>query len=1349
MANRIGISEDDVDRIRGSDRFDAAWYRARYPDVDALGMDPAEHYLWIGARLGRNPSASFDGAAYLAANPDVAAAGMNPLLHFVRSGSAEGRTLNAAQAAPKPSIAGFPDLFSVRASAPNASRLLIVIARIAGDRIAAALDGARADADVIVVVDDHANVAAAEAATARLGRGAVVFYPPLANDAEIVAHLLNHGPAAKFESVGVLPFDIGADPQLPARLDAAWRGFGPAHGLAAARFDAADEAGAAALKTWFARLCRAAPAPDRAPSDATMLISGLVVHQFRAHQIAHQEFAAERAPRLGAMLAAIAAEGGLAVETLDETARRAAPSSNRKIRAVAFYLPQFHPIPENDRWWGEGFTEWSNVVKAKPLFRGHDQPKLPADLGYYDLRNVETQEAQAALARRFGVHGFCYYYYWFDGKKMLNRPIEQMLETGKPDFPFCVCWANENWSRNWDGQNRHVLLAQSYSMESNRALIREFIRLMKDPRYIRHDGKPVLIVYRIRIIPNWLETAAMWREECRAAGVGEIHLCAVRFGLEPLDGPPEEFGLDAYVLFPPHETVRVDKRSEVADLAKDFNGEIFGYDEVVDGDLARFAGGYPWRVHRGAMLGWDNTARRPKDSRIFVGASPARFRRWVAGIVEQENKHNADPNSLLFINAWNEWAEGTTLEPSQRFGRGYLAAVKSALGPAAAPPLFALSAPKRRWFPGFKAQRAGAPTILLAAHCVSHQLFGGERSFIDMLEALEALDVNVVVALPSAAHAFYTELCARRSMGVAVIPYAQWRDDRAPDEAIVKLFGELIGERGIDLVYANTITHLEALVAARRLGVRTAVHARELIDRDEGLVAQIGLPPEAIVARVFDLADHVVANSAETARFFGRPGRTHLAPNVIDIDALDMPNEPGDAVNVAIVSSNLPKKGVGDFIEVARRCEALAPQARFLVIGPDNDFVAGVKAAAPQNVRFCGYAASPREAMAQAHIVINLSHFAESFGRTVAEAHAARRPVVAYAWGAVTELVEDGVSGFLVPFGDIDSAAARISDLCEDGALIRRMGEAGRARVVRENAPARLRDNLRAALSEVAGAAIGKRAPARRTTVIVPVFNAPDETAACLKSLRKALDPRVARVLVINDGSADPRIAPLLDAYSRAEGFEIRENERNLGYTKTINIGVRAAGEDDVVLLNSDTVVTPGWLDGLIEAARRGDDIGTATAMGDNAGAFSFPRKDQPNPKPDRMTHAEHAEAILLRTRGLAPVETPTGSGFCMYIRREVFSRIGFFDEEAFPRGYGEENDFCMRALKAGFRHVISPYAYVFHTRSASFGAEKEKLIKSAVETVMRRHPDYVPLVKAAFASPEMLALRAAAEGES
>lgn len=1364
--------------IRNSPLFDAAWYSREHADVVILGMEPAEHYLRFGARLGRNPSPKFDTAYYLSANPDVAEAGLNPLLHYEFSGRSEGRTARAAEswsaptsadpAGPRESSAksircagageGMPDLFALRAAPSSARRALVAEVRAAADieRAGVILHCMDEPVDLIAFTTDGVLRDQAPDLPGRGGRRALIHYPRRLNAGQALLHLVNSGPLCDYRSICWIaaPGAAACDAERAARV---WRRFDREPiGIAAARFDRLGESDAALARAsigkWFARLGRKPPrdAPET-PAGSPIFIASLILQQLRAYGIGVDELAGAGDALLPALLSSVCEEAGLSTAGFEDGAPEA--SELRPVRPIAFYLPQYHPIPENDLWWGKGFTEWTNVVKARPLFRSHYQPQLPSDLGFYDLRSVEAQEAQAALAREYGVYGFCYYYYWFDGKKLLNRPIERMLDTGKPDFPFCVCWANENWSRNWDGQNRHVLLAQSYSLDSNRGLIREFIRLMKDPRYIRHEGKPVLLVYRIRIIPDWLETAAMWREECRQAGVGEIHLCAVRFGLEPLDGDPSEFGVDAFALFPPHESEKVDARGEVLDLAPDFNGTIFSYDQVVDGDLKRFEGGYPWPVHRGAMLGWDNTARRPKDSRIFIGASPARFRKWLRGVIEQEDRHNAKAESLIFINAWNEWAEGTTLEPSQKFGRGYLDAVRSALidrrpRVEAAPAKRETPPPVRQWVAGMRARRREAPTVLLCAHCVSHQIFGGERSFLDILAALDRLDLNIVIALPSAAHGYYTDLCRAKSVGVVVIPFDQWRAGREPDEAIVALFAETIAEMRVDLLYVNTIVLLEPLVAAGRAGIKRVVHARELVDRDPGIVDQIGLAPEAIVDRVVDMSDAIVANSAATADLFSRSAAVFTAPNVVDLDGLDMPNEVGGAVNIVIASSNLPKKGVADFLEVARLCEATAPNARFLVIGPENGHVEKWKSEGhPANVAFAGYSKSPREAMSRGNIVVNFSHFAESFGRTIAEAHAARRPVVAYRWGAVPELIEDGVSGFLTPYRDVEAAAERITALCADPALIVKMGEAGRQRVERNNSPRSLADNLHRALESVLQRTIDLRPADRFVTIVVPVFNAHDETKACLDALRRTVDFTRARVLMIDDGSSDERIRPLLQSFSRVAGFHLLVNEKNLGYTRTINKGCKWAGDDDIILLNSDALTTSGWFDGLLEAARGDARIGTVTAMSDNAGAFSFPEMNRPNPKPESVSHEAHVAAILRRTAGLALVEVPTGSGFCMYIRRALIDEIGLFDEEAFPRGYGEENDFCMRGLKAGWRHVIAPQAYVFHTRSASFGAEKEKLIKGAVETVMRRHPDYVPMVKAAFASPEMLALRRAAGG--
>ena len=224
-------------------------------------------------------------------------------------------------------------------------------------------------------------------------------------------------------------------------------------------------------------------------------------------------------------------------------------ASDDAVRAIAFYLPQFHTIPENDLWWGPGFTEWTNVTRARPSFVGHYQPHLPADMGFYDLRVADTRAKQAALAAAYGLHGFCYYYYWFAGKRLLETPVEAMLATGEPDFPYCLCWANENWTRRWDGADQEVLIAQNPSRADDERLIRDLLPHFRDPRYIRINGKPLFIVYRIGVLPNVAASAQLWRRIAQQEGIGELYLCAAK----TYDtGDPTVYGFDAVVEFPPH-----------------------------------------------------------------------------------------------------------------------------------------------------------------------------------------------------------------------------------------------------------------------------------------------------------------------------------------------------------------------------------------------------------------------------------------------------------------------------------------------------------------------------------------------------------------------------------------------------------------------------------------------------------------------------------------------------------------------------------------------------------------------------------------------------------------------------
>ena len=204
---------------------------------------------------------------------------------------------------------------------------------------------------------------------------------------------------------------------------------------------------------------------------------------------------------------------------------------HNKIRNVAFYLPQFYPFPENNEWWGKGFTEWTNVTKTRPLFEGHYQPHLPTDLGFYDLRVRETQHEQIALAKSHGIDAFCYHYYWFSGKRLLDRPVDEMLKDPEADMPFMLCWANENWTRRWDASDQTVLIAQEYSKNNDVEFIKSVIPFFKDSRYVRLDDAPVLIVYRPQHLPNSKETLNTWRKYCAKNGIPKIHLiCALVHG---------------------------------------------------------------------------------------------------------------------------------------------------------------------------------------------------------------------------------------------------------------------------------------------------------------------------------------------------------------------------------------------------------------------------------------------------------------------------------------------------------------------------------------------------------------------------------------------------------------------------------------------------------------------------------------------------------------------------------------------------------------------------------------------------------------------------------------------------
>jgi len=366
--------------------------------------------------------------------------------------------------------------------------------------------------------------------------------------------------------------------------------------------------------------------------------------------------------------------------------------SEKALTTVAFYLPQFHPIPENDEWWGPGFTEWRNVTQAKPLFKGHYQPHIPRDLGFYDLRTPETREDQVALAKAYGIDAFCYYHYWFGGRRLLERPFQEVLSDEQLDHGFMLCWANENWTRRWDGGANEVLAQQAYSDEDDLAHIRWLCEAFADPRYVRVDGKPALAVYNAGGLPDPRRTADIWRTEAERLGIGALHLCRVESFWEER-GDPAAAGFDAAIEFWPdchnlgtplgrgllRRLIRRARRQFIPRALRQSSmwshSSVYSYAEIVELALQKARPDYAW--YRGVSPGWDNSARRKAGNAvIWHDSTPRRFQDWIE-FAARDSLAAGSP--LLFVNAWNEWAEGNHLEPCMRWGHAYLEAFRAGI----------------------------------------------------------------------------------------------------------------------------------------------------------------------------------------------------------------------------------------------------------------------------------------------------------------------------------------------------------------------------------------------------------------------------------------------------------------------------------------------------------------------------------------------------------------------------------------------------------------------------------------------------------------------------------------------
>lgn len=827
--------------------------------------------------------------------------------------------------------------------------------------------------------------------------------------------------------------------------------------------------------------------------------------------------------------------------------------ANRPVKIIAFYLPQFHPIPENDEWWGKGFTEWTNVKPAGPQFAGHYQPHVPIELGYYDLRDKAAQCKQIELAKLYGIEGFCFYFYWFGGKRLLETPIENWLNDKSLDLPFCLCWANENWSRRWDGLDSEVLIAQNHSDEDDTAFIREVARYMRDPRYIRINGRPLLLVYRPNLLPTPRETVARWRAWCRQNGIGEIYLSYVQ-SFERTD--PFIYDFDAAVEFPPNNFQPPKLNSSLIPLREDFAATVYDWRAYVEASEA-----YPAREYnlfRSVCPGWDNTARRKNKGTIFVNNTPQLYRRWLENAIRDTIEHFENPDErLIFVNAWNEWAEGAHLEPDEQTGYAYLQATRDALTRGGGPFL-------------------ERPRALVVAHDAHPH--GAQFLSLNLARSLRD-EFGYLVDLISLGEGALLE----RFSEVATLHQVDIKND---PQAVTSLVRSL-RDQGADFAIVNTTVSGSIIPALKQAGVAVV----SLVHEMPGILSAYSLenPARAIANQADTVVFAAAPVQAGFESFVGKklsaakirpqglylrnPYRSDEARKEIRTQVRQELGLPADARLVLAVGYADHRKGVDLFMEMMSMVAASDPSAYGVWIGHRDEELFNrhwkeiINAELEGRFRFTGLTDHPQRYYSAADVYA-LTSREDPFPSVVMEALDAGLPIVGFEGCTGTEdIIKRG--GMLVPAFDTCAFAKAVGHLLNDADLRNRHANQGQAIVEREL-------NFRHYLFDLLAFA-GKRLP--RVSVIVPNYNYASYLRARLNSIA-AQTATIYELIILDDASTDGSVQVIQDFLADNNiPSTLVVNEKNSGsvFSQWLR-GVELARGDLVWIAEADDLADPDFL---------------------------------------------------------------------------------------------------------------------------------------------------------------------------
>jgi glycosyltransferase involved in cell wall biosynthesis len=834
-------------------------------------------------------------------------------------------------------------------------------------------------------------------------------------------------------------------------------------------------------------------------------------------------------------------------------ARSPFPSNHLSTRLVAFYLPQYHPIPENDAWWGKGFTEWSSVSKAVPQFVGHYQPRLPGELGFYDLRLLDVMRRQVELARWYGIQGFCFYYYWFSGRRLLELPLNQFIGSDI-DFPFCICWANENWTRRWDGNDEDVLIAQDDSPDNDLAFIRSVEPLMRDPRYIRIDGRPLLVVYRPSMIPHVAPMLARWREHCRGSRVGELFLAMVQFDAED----PRLYGFDAAIEFPPHKLARglVPINKALSVMNQDYAGCVIDYQAVIERARALPQPAYP--LFRGVFPSWDNEARQPGWGYTFAFSTPNRYRDWLRLAIDYAQRLPVAGEKMVFINAWNEWSEGAYLEPDRRYGYAYLQATRDAL--TAYP---GASSVERIAVVSHDAHPHGAQYIAL--HLVRE------------LKQTFAYSVEVVLLGGGPLESEFARYASVHRL-----------DGLSPTGKEALALARSMADRGFRFAIVNTTVAGLVTAALKAAGIRTIALIHEL----PGVIEQQRLHDHA--RAVAEHADLVVFPADLVREAFEgyaslEPGRVLVRPQgVFKRNRFAAPNRreearralrqrlgvPKDARIVLSVGYADRRKGVDLFVAAGARVMQDDSRAYFLWLGHfDLSWEVEIRRAAQasgfgERIRFLDRDPDTDLYYAGADVYA-LTSREDPFPSVVLEALHVGVPVVGFdGAGGCVSLLRDGC-GRIAPAFDTAAFASQIRALLEDDQAAQAHGARGRE-VMREYF------SFRAYVFDLL--AQGEMAPPR-VSAVIPNYNYARYLPERLATVCRQRFP-VYEIIVLDDASTDDSVE-VLGRLEAKLGIDVRvvRNESNSGSVfRQWARGVALARGDYVWIAEADDLADPDFL---------------------------------------------------------------------------------------------------------------------------------------------------------------------------